>query len=62
MLYLKDEIYNRLKEIKEATGQAMTNQIYGYIYKGMLNEGLVSLVELKTVSKIEYENNGARVK
>ena len=47
LLRLKDSLYEPLKKVKENTGIAISNQIYRYIYKGMLSEGLVGLDELK---------------
>jgi len=47
LLELKDNIHAKLKDIKEISGQVVTQQIKAYIYRGLLADGYVSLKELK---------------
>ena len=47
LLGLPDKVHEILVSFKKASGIAVTSQIKAYTYKGMLNDRLVSLKELK---------------
>lgn len=46
MLELSEMIHDKLVKVKENTRQAVTNQIYGYICKGLLADKIITLEEL----------------
>jgi len=58
LIKLKDELYEPLKKIREISGIAVNNQIYRYIYMGLIKEGLISIKEClgnQTIEELQRE-------